>query len=162
MHGHIAVRSVIIGFCVAVAIGPLVATAQQAERTQRGRTMRQGLFRQQQWWKNESVAAELGLTEQQMRQLDEAGERYREQLRSLRPRYTQTYLAFVETLSDHDASEESISQGRAAMAEAWSELMGSSIDQLLEVRSILNAEQWTKLPEVAPRALRLGQTALRG
>ena len=40
--------------------------------------------------------------------------------------------------------------------------MAMSVDLLLDFRSVLDAEQFNMLQEVAPSAMRLGQVSIRG
>jgi Spy/CpxP family protein refolding chaperone len=162
MREGIAYRLVLIGVCAGIAAGPFVAAAQQARSRQDVQSMRQRMVGQQRWWQNESRAAKVGLSDEQIQSLDEMADRGREQIRPVRQRYAQAYRALIDQLASDAADDEAIAQARTALIEAWSEMTSVGVDQLIEMRTILSEEQWEMLPQAAPRALRLGNMTLRG
>jgi Spy/CpxP family protein refolding chaperone len=163
MREGIAYRLVLIGVCAGVAAGPLLATAQQARTRQDVQSLRQRMMGQQQrWWKNESRAAKIGLSEEQIQSLDEMADRGREQIRPVRQRYAQAYRSLIDRLASDAVDDEAIAAARTELIEAWSEMTSVGVDQLIEMRTILSEEQWEMLPQVAPRAIRLGNMTLRG
>jgi len=162
MRGRLAYRIVMIGICTGVAAGPLLSTAQQAPKRPNMRSIQQRMAAQQRWWLDESKAADIGLGDEQIERLEEMADRGREQILPARQRYFQSYRALVETLAGNAADNELIAGMRTEVVEAWSEMTSVGVDQLIEMRKILTADQWAKLPEVAPRALRLGNVTLRG
>jgi len=162
MRGRLTLSSIVIGVCAGALAIPFGATAQQTTKRQTVRSLQKRMLRQQAWWKNESTAAEIGLSEEQIQRLDEMADRGRQQVRAVRQRYFAAYRALIEALSSDAASNEIIGEKRGELIETWSALTALGVDQLIEMSEILTEEQWTKLPEVAPRALRLGNVSLRG
>jgi hypothetical protein len=157
---------VLIAICSAVVSSPLLAGAQQAPDKEAIRKRMQSAMRgpsgQQRWWHDESAAEQIGLSDEQIQRLDQMANNGREKIRPARQQYFRAYRSLIETLNVNAGSTEAIGAARAEFLAAWSEVTAVGADQLIEMRSILTDEQWSRLPEVAPRALRIGNVALRG
>lgn len=162
MRRHVVLRNLVLAVGLGILTVPSFAIAQQQPGGGRRMPTMPQLQRQQRWWQAEATAATLQLSSSQRERLDAVADRFEEQGKKLRSSYMQSYRLFMDTLANYDAGAETIAKQRAAFEAARSALIASSVDQLLETRSILTAEQWAKLPEAAPQALRLGQVSLRG
>jgi Spy/CpxP family protein refolding chaperone len=162
MGGRLVARVVVVSMLLATVAGPSLVDAQQRPRKPKIRTLQQRMLGQQMWWHDESAAAAIGLTNEQLERLDEMADRGRAAARPARQRYFQAYRALVEALSRDEVNEESVAKLRLEVTEAWSELISVGMDQLVEMRKILTEDQWAMLPQEAPRALRLGNVTLRG
>jgi Spy/CpxP family protein refolding chaperone len=166
MRGRYAYRLVLIVICSAIVSIPPLAGAQQARDKEAMQKKMQSAMRgvrgQQRWWQDESKADQIGLSDEQIQQLDQMADRGRENIRPVRQQYFRAYRSLIETLNEDADNAEAIGAARAEFLAAWSDVTAVGADQLIEMRSILTHEQWSQLPEVAPRALRIGNVALRG
>lgn len=115
-----------------------------------------------QWWTDATVSQGLGLSAEQVERLNGMGERFQELGQTYRKEYLQSYRALIEALSDYTTKDEVIYERRQAFEKIRAQLVAMTIDELLEERAILSQEQWAKLPQVAPQALRLGRATYRG
>jgi Spy/CpxP family protein refolding chaperone len=140
----------------------MMAEAQQTEQQSRSQSSRSRQTRQQRWWRSDQVVAKLMLTNDQIEKLDAIADDYQERLSASRTEYAEAYKVFIEVLGDYEASEEAIAEQRQALEDLRGQQTGMSIDQLLDVRSVLSPEQFAELSEVAPWALRVGQVSTRG
>lgn len=162
MYGRLIVRFMMVTAWAAAVAGPALAHAQQTAKKPNLRAIQQRMGGQQRWWQDEAIATELALTADQIQRLDEMADRGKEQMGPIRQRYFQEYRAFMDTLSDYGSSQDAIQQQRAALEQARTESVTLTVDQILEMRSILTPEQWAELPKLAPRALRIGSVSYRG
>jgi hypothetical protein len=152
---------VMVGAC-AVMVGPSLSPAQQRGNRTRVRTVQQRMSGQQRWWTNEARAKELGLSDQQVADLEEMADLGLEEVQPARQRYFRAYRAFLTALTEYDPDSQEVTDAKAEVVDAWDEMTSVSVDQMIEMRRILSADQWQRLPEVVPRALRIGNLSLRG
>lgn len=157
--GHALVT---IGACGVVVAGPLLAAAQQRQQQPRVKNVRQRMSGEQRWWKNQAKATELGLSEEQLQKLEEMADLGVENARSARQRYFRAYRGLLTALTEHQPDSPEVAEAKAEAVDAWSAMTSVGIDQMIEMRKILSDEQWQRLPEVVPRALRIGNVSFRG
>jgi len=154
-HGKVAMTAV-AGALALILTGPAVQ-ADQAGQTQGQRRHRRA------WFERDKVKQELGLTDKQIASLGQEQETHRERLAELRKAQRRAYTALIEVLGAEKLDPEVLARARQALLDASVELDRALVAHFEAVRKVLTAEQWKRLPEVAPRALRYGGAmALRG
>jgi hypothetical protein len=62
----------------------------------------------------------------------------------------------MKLLSSESFTEDEIVEARQALEQAWTDSIRQSVEHWVKLRYELSAEQWQKLPKVAPRVLQLG------
>lgn len=109
------------------------------------------------WWRDESIVAELELSDDQVRTIDElmaensgGGDKQRQQERQLTLRY-------LRTLNQEPYNAALADQLGQKLLEALSSEHRRRIERIRALRDILTHEQWTKMWDVAPRALQIGR-----
>jgi Spy/CpxP family protein refolding chaperone len=97
------------------------------------------------WWKNPKVAADLGLTPDQQKKMEDIFIQSRTQLIQLHANLEQQQL-LLEPLMDANPVDQSKALAQIGkIADARAELEKSNAKMLLSLRSTLTPEQWTKL-----------------
>jgi hypothetical protein len=156
-----------VHFVVAVALGlgflgcsehpDPKPTASTHERKDANRSEENGVRSDERWWRDEAVVAELGLTDQQVEAVRDLmsvnrgdGLQHRQMERQLSLRYLRALsqepydAALVDGLSDR-------------LVELLANEHRRRIESVRALRDILTQEQWTRLWEVAPRAVQVGR-----
>jgi len=119
--------------------------------------------RVQQWWRDESIAAELELTDDQVRVINDlmtvsSGDA-NQQLQQER----QVTLRYLRVLAQEPYDAALADRLSERLIEVLANEQRRRIQNVRALRDILTQEQWTTLWEVAPRVLQVGRfRALRG
>ena len=114
------------------------------------------------WFERENVQQALGLTETQIAALTEATKAYRQQLVALRKAQRKAYRELFDALDTDRPDPAAVEKARKSLETAVLDLNRAGMDHWIALRKILTKVQWEHLPEVAPRAIRLGSAmALR-
>ena len=108
------------------------------------------------WWERKSVQQELGLGVNQVRAIALIETAHKESVREHRKVQQQAYRKMMKLLSSESFTEDEIVVARQALEQAWTESIRQNVEHWVELRYELSAEQWKKLPKVAPRVLQLG------
>lgn len=126
----------------------------EAHARQRGRKV---------WFQRKKVKQAMKLTQQQIAALEEEQQVYRGRIVELRKAERKAYAAVVEALGAEKPDPGAVAKARQELEKAALALDRAIMDHWEAMRRILTVEQWNRLPEVAPRALRFGgAVALRG
>lgn len=104
----------------------------------------------------------LNLTEQQKQQIKQSRQSTRERMRDTKQKVTERQMALREMIFSPDASEAQIKAARKQLREAQNQMDEISLDDLLNIRRVLTAEQRQKLPEIAPPIPSQNQFGPRG
>ncbi len=140
---------------VVLSAGPVLAqNPRSGQQQRRHRTA---------WFEREDVQQALGLTETQIASLSEATKAHREKLPALRRAQREAYRALFEALGSEKPDPAAVEEARKDLETAILDLNRAGMDHWIALRKILTKAQWEQLPNVAPRALRLGSAvAMRG
>lgn len=109
------------------------------------------------WWRDESILAELRLTNDQLQAIKELMELARQQGSQQRQQERRLTVNYLRALAQEPYDPELIDRVGGRLIEVLSERNHNRIENLRGVRDVLTQEQWTKLWEVAPRALQIGR-----
>ncbi len=116
-----------------------------------------------QWWRNESIAAEVELTDDQVRTIDQLMTDSSEEANQQRQLERQLSLRYLRALAQEPYEPALADRVSERLIEVLSSKHRRRIQNVRALRDILTQEQWTKLWEVAPRVLQIGSfRVLRG
>lgn len=109
-----------------------------------------------QWWRDESIAAELELSDDQVRTIDQlmtdsSGDGAQQRLQE-----RQLSLKYLRALAQEPYDPALADRVSERLIEVLSNKHRRRIQNVRALRDILSQEQWTKLWEVAPRVLQIG------
>ena len=111
------------------------------------------------WWRNEQWVKTLGLTTDQQKKMDEAFQQYRLKLIDLNASLEKEELILeplVQSVRPEDQAKIMSQIDRVANARA--ELEKANARMLLGIRQVLTEDQWSKLPSVKAKQLKLYST----
>lgn len=97
------------------------------------------------WWKMPDVARQLRLTPEQQDKLDAAFTQRSMELIDLKAEMEKSAIELRATLERHDSKESDVMKFADAVGDARSKLFRKEIEMMLDIRSELTEEQWTKL-----------------
>lgn len=92
----------------------------------------------------------LNLTEQQKQEIKQLRQASRERAREMKQKVLQRQMALRELIFSADANETQIKAARRQLREAQNQMDEINLDDLLNIRRVLTAEQRQKLPDIAP------------
>ena len=97
------------------------------------------------WWNNPRMVAELKLTDEQRKSMDDILLTHREKLIDLRASLQKAELELEPLVKDDQPNEGRILAQIDKVATARAELEKANARMLLGIRGVLTPEQWTKL-----------------
>jgi Spy/CpxP family protein refolding chaperone len=109
------------------------------------------------WWRDEAILAELQLTDEQRNNIGELMKNAIQAGSQLRQRERRLSVSYLRALAQEPYDPELVDRVRDRLADVLSEGNRNRLEHLRGVRDILTQEQWTKLWEIAPRALQIGR-----
>ena len=119
--------------------------------------------RVQQWWRNESIAAELELTDDQVQVINDLMTVSSGDANQQLQRERQLTLRYLRALAQEPYDAALADRLSERLIEILANEQRRRIENVRALRDILTQEQWTTLWEVAPRVLQIGRfRALRG
>ncbi len=121
----------------AAAVAFLVASAASAADLPEGK-----------WWKRPRVAAQIGLTADQMRQIEQIFVRSRTRLIDLRASLEKKQLALSEAMENRNAERRVVERQIEEVENARAELQKTRALMILDMKQVLRPEQWDRLLEI--------------
>ena len=109
------------------------------------------------WWRDESILAELRLTDDQLEAINELMRVVVEEGNQLRQQERRLSVNYLRALAQEPYDPVLVDRVSARLIENLSERNSNRVESLRGVRDILTQQQWTRLWEVAPRALQIGR-----
>lgn len=104
------------------------------------------------WWRRPEVAQRLELKAEQQQRLDAISQSAALELIDLKSNLEKRNLE-LRNLIDRDQPDRTAARAAAArVSEARAKIFEREVELLLEMRSVLNAEQWTRLRNTLERA----------
>ena len=118
---------------------------------------------QAQWWRDESIAAELELTVDHVSAIDDLMTVSSGDANQERQQERQLSLRYLRALAQEPYDPAMVDRVSERLIEVLSSKHRRRVQNIRALRDILTEEQWTKLWEVAPRVLQIsGFRILRG
>lgn len=106
------------------------------------------------WWKRPRVAAAIGLTSEQTRQIEDIFSRARPALIDLKGDLEKKEGALQDLLDDSGAGRGQIASLVEAVEDARAELQKARILMVLDMKQVLKPEQWSRLVRLHEAARR--------
>jgi len=106
------------------------------------------------WWKRPRVAAHVGLTTDQTRQIEEIFVRSRGRLIDLKADLEKKQADLQDAIDDPGADRRAVAQQIDTVENARAELQKARALMFLDMKRILRPEQWERLRELQVRARR--------
>ena len=116
-----------------------------------------------QWWRDESITAQLRLTDDQIQAINDLMTVSTGDSSQQRQQERQLTLRYLRALSQEPYDSVLVDRVSERLVEVMSSEDRRRIENIRDLREILNRDQWTKLWELAPRVFQIGRfRALRG
>jgi Spy/CpxP family protein refolding chaperone len=100
------------------------------------------------WWNNPKMVADLKLTDEQRKSMDEIFYHHREKLVDLRGAVQKAELEMEPLMRDDKPNEKQIAEQIDKVAQARAELEKANAHFLFELRGKLTPEQWTQVQAI--------------
>ena len=97
------------------------------------------------WWGNEEVLKELGVTEEQKARIDGIAQSYKQRLEDLRNQVETYYEEFRASIKDPNSTRDQILARFDQMSKAYADLKRAKLEMSLDMRDVLSPEQRAKL-----------------
>jgi Spy/CpxP family protein refolding chaperone len=107
------------------------------------------------WWKRPRVAAAIGLTEDQSREIEGVFIRSRGRLIDLKADLEKKQADLQDVMDDESADRRVVAQRIDAMENARAELQKARALMFLDMKRLLRPEQWERLREMQMQARRM-------
>lgn len=115
------------------------------------------------WWRDESIVTELGMTDDQIQAVNQLMTSKTGDSTKQRQRERQLSLRYLRALNLDPYDAEMVDRLSKQLIEHLSSEHRRRIESVRALRDVLTKEQWTRLWELAPRALQVGRfVATRG
>ena len=115
------------------------------------------------WWRDESIVAELGLSDEQIQAINQLMTTNTGDSTEQRQKERQFGLRYLRALNQEPYDAAQVDDLSARLIEVVSNEHRRRLESVRSLRDILTSEQFTKLWELAPRALQVGRfLATRG
>lgn len=100
------------------------------------------------WWNKEEVVKELGLTSEQVTNIDDIDKSYDSKFESLHSDMMEAYKGFKETMMAPGSTDAQITEKHDEMLKVKNDLKKLKLEKKLRIRSVLKEDQITKLYEM--------------
>ena len=100
------------------------------------------------WWQNDEIIQQLNLTQDEIKQLDDAYLASRRRMIEQKSRVEAERFELEELLGQSDFSEDAIRAQHRKLEAARSQLAAERFDFLLQTRKIIGYERFQKLTEI--------------
>jgi hypothetical protein len=170
MSNRAVYRFLPVVFCLAVAAAcdgripesPQSADADQPRKTrrlERERPRESGVGRvpEQVWWKDANKVESMELDRDQLDRIEVVDSSFFQQLAVQRRDERHAYSRLLNALRANRPGGEQIEHSSEAFVECRGRRQELLVWRLKELRQILTLEQWSRLKEVAPSVMRIGQ-----
>ena len=99
------------------------------------------------WWKRPRIAAEIGLTPDQVREIEKIFVRSRPRLIDLKGDVEKKQLALASAMEDHAIDRREVERRIEAVETARAELQKTRALMVLDMKQVLKPDQWSRLLE---------------
>lgn len=113
------------------------------------------------WWKKPRIAAEIGLSPDQARELEVIFVRSRGKLIDLRGELQKKQAELQDSMEDESADRGVVGSKIEVVENARAELQKARALMFLDMKRVLRAEQWDRLKEIQEEARRTREERLR-
>lgn len=111
---------------------------------------------QGQWWKNESIVAELELTAEQAQAIDDLMAVSAGDANQARQRERRLSLRYLRALGQDPYDPDLVDRVGEQLNGVFATTNSRRLENIRAIRDVLTYDQWTKLWELAPKALQIG------
>jgi Spy/CpxP family protein refolding chaperone len=101
-----------------------------------------------QWWENEPIEKELGLSQDQLAKTKEISTKFDSMLEEAGKNYNEKKTAYRDAKSNPDASKGDVIKAFDSMWDSKYKMMRIKLDRDLDMKGVLTPEQVTKLSEI--------------
>lgn len=109
------------------------------------------------WWRDDSIVAELGLTDDQIDAVEELMAASTREANEQRQKERRMSVLYLRALAQEPYDAALVDRTGEQLVDVLSNEHRRRIDSVRAVRDILSRDQWVKLWDVAPRALQVGR-----
>lgn len=120
--------------CLALFLAAIATTALAAPDFPEGK-----------WWKRPRLAAAIGLTAEQSREIEKIFVRARTRLIDLKADLEKKQLVLQESMEDHSADRRAVEKQIESVENARAELQKARALMLLDIKQVLKPQQWERL-----------------
>ncbi len=113
------------------------------------------------WWKKPRIAAEIGLSSDQAREIEAIFVRSRGKLIDLRAELQKKQAELQDAMEDESADRGAVASKIEAVEDARAGLQKTRALMFLDMKRVLRTEQWERLREMQEEARRLREERLR-
>ena len=99
------------------------------------------------WWKNSELVQKVGVTDQQVQQMEQIFQETRSKLVDLRANLEKAEIALQPLMEADDPNEAQISAAIDRVAQARASLEKEHAMMLVGIRKVLSVDQWKKLQD---------------
>ncbi len=114
------------------------------------------------WWTSTEVQESLSLTPDQVQKIADLEAGKHEAMIAARQDLMKAYRRVVTALDGSAAPSAELADRQQTLEKAWVGYLQVDVNYWMELRGVLTQQQWQQLPNVAPRALRMGMLGVRG
>lgn len=107
------------------------------------------------WWKRPRIAAHIGLSSEQSREIEEIFVKSRGRLIDLKADLEKKQAELQDVMEDETADRRTVAQRIDAVENARAELQKARALMFLDMKGVLRTEQWERLKEMQKQARRL-------
>ena len=100
------------------------------------------------WWKRPRLAAEIGLSPDQVREIEKIFVRSRTKLIDLRGELEKRQLALQESMEDQTAERKTVEKQIESVENARAELQKARALMVLDMKQVLRPQQWERLLQI--------------
>ena len=100
------------------------------------------------WWKRPRLAAEIGLTSDQTKEIEKIFVRSRPKLIDLRGELEKRQLVLQESMEDQTADRRTVEKQIEAVETARAELQKARALMVLDMKQVLRPQQWERLLQI--------------
>jgi Spy/CpxP family protein refolding chaperone len=100
------------------------------------------------WWKRPRLAAEIGLTSEQAKEIEKIFVRARTRLIDLRGELEKRQLALQESMEDQTADRKVVEKQIETVENARAELQKARALMVLDMKQVLRPQQWERLLQI--------------
>jgi Spy/CpxP family protein refolding chaperone len=104
------------------------------------------------WWKRPRIAAEIGLTPEQTREIDAIFVKSRSRLIDLKAELEKRQAELQDFMEDETADRKAVAQKIDQVENARAELQKARALMFLDMKGVLRPEQWERVKEMQARA----------
>ena len=109
----------------------------------------------QEWWKNKKIISLIKLSDEQLKKFDELNLAYKKKYQELKAEHKKKRLELFSLLEDDYLNRKLIDKQIKMISAVNAKILENRINTKINVRKVLNSEQFVKLLELKPRIMKV-------